>query len=88
MPKVASGDLFRDHQARDTELGRLARTYMERGDLVPDDITIRMMMEWVEAHEGEGGFLLDGFPRTLAQAEGLSAHALSLSIRLEQTGKD
>jgi len=69
VPKVASGDLFRDHQARDTELGRLARTYMERGDLVPDDVTIRMVMEWVEAHEGEGGFLLDGFPRTLAQAE-------------------
>jgi len=71
VPKVASGDLFRDHQARDTELGRLARTYMERGDLVPDDVTIRMVMEWVEAHEGEGGFLLDGFPRTLAQAEAL-----------------
>lgn len=71
VPKVASGDLFRDHQARDTELGRLARTYMERGDLVPDDVTIRMVMEWVEAHEGEGGFLLDGFPRTLAQTEAL-----------------
>ena len=71
VPKVASGDLFRDHQARDTELGRLARIYMERGDLVPDDITIRMVMEWVETHEGEGGFLLDGFPRTLAQAEAL-----------------
>ena len=71
VPTVASGDLFRDHQARDTELGRLARTYMERGDLVPDDVTIRMVMEWVEAHEGEGGFLLDGFPRTLAQAEAL-----------------
>jgi len=72
VPKVASGDLFRDHQARDTELGRLARTYMERGDLVPDDVTIRMVMEWVEAHEGEGGFLLDGFPRTLAQTEALA----------------
>lgn len=69
VPKVASGDLFRDHQARDTELGRLARIYMDRGDLVPDDVTIRMVMEWVESHEGEGGFLLDGFPRTLTQAE-------------------
>jgi len=71
VPKVASGDLFRDHQARDTELGRLARSYMERGELVPDDVTIRMVMEWVTAHEGEGGFLLDGFPRTLAQAQAL-----------------
>lgn len=71
VPKVASGDLFRDHQARDTELGRLARSYMERGELVPDDVTIRMVMEWVAAHEGQGGFLLDGFPRTLAQAQAL-----------------
>ena len=71
MPKVASGDLFRDHQARDTDLGRLARSYMERGALVPDDVTIKMVMEWVAAHEGEGGFLLDGFPRTLAQAQAL-----------------
>lgn len=71
VPKVASGDLFRDHQARDTELGRLARSYMERGELVPDDVTIKMVMEWVAAHEGEGGFLLDGFPRTLAQAQAL-----------------
>ena len=71
VPKVASGDLFRDHQARDTDLGRLARSYMERGALVPDDVTIKMVMEWVAAHEGEGGFLLDGFPRTLAQAQAL-----------------
>ncbi len=76
VPKVASGDLFRDHQARDTELGQLARSYMERGDLVPDDVTIRMVMEWVAAHEGEGGFLLDGFPRTLAQAEALDRELL------------
>ena len=71
VPRVASGDLFRDHQHRDTELGRLARSYMERGVLVPDDVTIRMVMEWTAAHEGEGGFLLDGFPRNLAQAEAL-----------------
>jgi len=84
VPKVASGDLFRDHQARDTELGRLARTYMERGDLVPDDVTIRMVMEWVEAHEREGGFLLDGFPRTLAQAESLDAMLKNLGTPLER----
>lgn len=71
IPGVASGDLFRDHQQRDTELGRLARSYMERGVLVPDDVTIGMVMEWVEAHRDVSGFLLDGFPRTLAQAEAL-----------------
>ena len=71
VPRVASGDLFRDHQRRDTELGRMARSYMERGVYVPDDVTIGMVMEWVKAHQDEGGFLLDGFPRTLAQAEAL-----------------
>ena len=70
-PRVSSGDLFRDHQQRDTELGRLARSYMERGVLVPDSVTIAMVGEWINAHEDEGGFLLDGFPRTLAQAESL-----------------
>ena len=71
LPKVSSGDLFRDHQQRDTELGRLARSYMERGALVPDDVTIRMVMEWIDREAGSGGFLLDGFPRTGGQAEAL-----------------
>ncbi len=72
VPRVSSGDLFRDHQSRNTELGRLAKSYMERGVYVPDDVTIGMVMEWIEAHEGQGGYLLDGFPRTLAQAEALN----------------
>lgn len=71
VPRVSSGDLFRDHQSRDTELGRLAKSYMERGVYVPDDVTIRMVMDWIEDHEGRGGYLLDGFPRTLAQAKSL-----------------
>ena len=71
LPKVSSGDLFRDHQQRDTELGRLARSYMERGVLVPDDVTIEMVMEWMEREAGSGGFLLDGFPRTEGQAAAL-----------------
>ena len=71
IPRVSSGDLFRDHQRRDTELGRLAHSYMERGVLVPDDVTIEMVMEWINSHQSAGGFLLDGFPRTLAQAKAL-----------------
>ena len=73
IPRISSGDLFRDHQRRDTELGRLARSYMERGILVPDDVSIEMVMEWVDSHQHAGGFLLDGFPRTLAQAKALDA---------------
>ena len=68
---ISSGDLFRDHQDRNTELGRLARSYMERGALVPDDVTIRMVMDWINAPEPSRGFVLDGFPRTLGQAEAL-----------------
>ena len=71
ITKMSSGDLFRDHQKRDTELGRLARSYMERGVYVPDDVTIGMVREWIDAPEQRRGFVLDGFPRTLAQAEAL-----------------
>ena len=71
IPRVSSGDLFRDHQKRGTELGLLARSYMERGLLVPDDVTIGMVMEWISDNAAGGGFLLDGFPRTRSQAEAL-----------------
>ena len=71
LSQVSSGDLFRDHQRRDTDMGRLARSYMERGALVPDEVTIGMMMEWINAQEQTGGFVLDGFPRTLGQAQAL-----------------
>ena len=77
VPSVASGDLFRDHQKRDTELGRLARSYMQRGVLVPDEVTISMVTEWIETEAGDGGFLLDGFPRTLGQAEALDGALLN-----------
>ena len=70
-PFVATGDLFRDHQRRDTELGRLARSYMRRGALAPDDVTIRMVKVWISAVAKEGRFLLDGFPRTINQARAL-----------------
>ena len=68
---VSSGDLFRDHQRRDTELGQLARSYMERGVYVPDDVTIGMITEWINDPDHAAGFVLDGFPRTQAQAQAL-----------------
>ncbi len=71
LPKVSSGDLFRDHQHRDTELGRLAGSYMEKGALVPDEVTIDMVMDWIGHQTNGRGYLLDGFPRTLAQAQAL-----------------
>ena len=68
---VASGDLFRKHQAQGTELGKLARTYMDRGELVPDEVTIRMVMERIGEPDAAAGYVLDGFPRTMEQAQAL-----------------
>ncbi len=71
VTRVASGDLFREHRRNDTDLGRLARSYMDKGVLVPDDVTIRMVTDWINEPEQAQGFVLDGFPRNIAQAEAL-----------------
>jgi len=71
VESASSGDLFRDHQRRGTELGQLARSYMERGAYVPDDVTIKMVMAWIDDPAHSAGFVLDGFPRTHAQAVAL-----------------
>lgn len=68
---IASGDLFRYHQEQGTELGLLAKGYMERGELVPDDVTIRMVLDRLGKDDCLQGFILDGFPRTLEQAVAL-----------------
>ena len=73
LPHVASGDLFRTHIKNQTELGQQAKAYMDRGDLVPDDITIAMVMDRLSQPDCARGALLDGFPRTLAQAQALDA---------------
>ena len=66
---IASGDLFRQALKQGTELGMKAKSYMERGVLVPNEITIRMVLERLSAPDCEGGAILDGFPRNLEQAE-------------------
>jgi adenylate kinase len=71
LPHVASGDLFRENLKNETELGRKAKVYMDRGELVPDDVTIAMVMERLSRPDCAGGAILDGFPRTIAQAEAL-----------------
>ena len=71
IPHVASGELFREHVEGQTELGRLAQSYMDRGELVPDEVTIRMVMERLDRPDCADGAILDGFPRTVAQAEAL-----------------
>ncbi|MBV9578304.1 MAG: adenylate kinase [Chloroflexi bacterium] len=71
VPHVASGELLREHRAMGTDLGVLAQEYMDRGDLVPDAVVVDMIADRLDEPDAEGGALLDGFPRTLAQAEAL-----------------
>lgn len=73
VPQVASGDLLREHRRRGTPLGRAAQAYMDRGDLVPDQLVIDMVVDRLERSDAERGALLDGFPRTRSQAEALDA---------------
>jgi adenylate kinase len=71
LPRVATGDLFRAAAREGSPLGLVARGYMERGELVPDEITVGMLLERLDAPDAERGVILDGFPRTRAQAEAL-----------------
>jgi len=71
LAHVASGDLFRDNLGRGTELGKIAKTYMDKGELVPDDVTVKMVLDRIAKPDCAKGFLLDGFPRTIPQAEAL-----------------
>lgn len=71
LTHVSSGDLFRMHLARGTELGRLAKSYMDRGELVPDDVTVQMALDRLHEPDCARGAILDGFPRTRVQAEAL-----------------
>ncbi len=68
---IATGDLFRQAQEQGTELGLEAKSYMEKGMLVPDEITMRMALERISDPDCEGGVIFDGFPRNLKQAEAL-----------------
>jgi adenylate kinase len=69
LARIATGDLLRQEVARGSELGRTAKTYIDGGDLVPDGVVIAMTRDRVVKANSEGGYILDGYPRTLAQAE-------------------
>ena len=71
VPAISTGDIFRANVSGETELGLQAKSYMDAGDLVPDEITVAMVKDRLAEDDAKGGFLLDGFPRTIAQAEQL-----------------
>jgi len=71
LAHVATGDLFRKEQESGSELGKMAKSYMDKGQLVPDEITVKMLLGRISAPDCAKGFILDGFPRTLEQAKAL-----------------
>jgi len=82
IPQVSTGDLFRENLKNGTELGLLAKGYMDRGELVPDQVTVGMVRERLSRPDAAKGAILDGFPRTIAQAEALGALLGELGSKL------
>jgi adenylate kinase len=85
LARIATGDLLREQVAAGTELGQVARRYMDRGDLVPDDLVIEMTRDRMVEANAEGGYVLDGYPRTLAQAEAAYRWAVARGIPFDLT---
>ncbi|HEY8482162.1 MAG TPA: adenylate kinase [Spirillospora sp.] len=83
IPKISTGDIFRANVSSGTELGRKAKQYMDRGDLVPDEITIAMVRDRLAEEDARHGFLLDGFPRNVPQAETLKKILAEWDVRLD-----
>jgi len=83
IPKISTGEIFRTNVSHGTELGQEARAYMERGDLVPDSVTIAMVRDRLAEGDAADGFLLDGFPRTLHQAKVLDEMLDDMGARLD-----
>ncbi len=83
IPKVSTGDIFRYNVSAGTELGRQAKSFMERGDLVPDEVTVAMVASRLQEDDALSGFLLDGFPRNVPQAETLKKMLADWGMRLD-----
>lgn len=84
IPHISTGDMFREAVKKGTKLGKEAQTYMDQGDLVPDDITIGIVRERLSQDDCAAGFLLDGFPRTVPQAKSLDETLSELSRELDR----
>jgi adenylate kinase len=71
IPQISTGDILRQNRADGTELGKKAQAYMDKGELVPDDLVVDLVTDRLAQPDAQGGYMLDGFPRTIAQAEAL-----------------
>jgi adenylate kinase len=83
IPQVSTGDMLREHRAKGTELGKKAQEYMDKGQLVPDEIILGMVKERLSQPDCQKGFILDGFPRTVAQAEALDKLLSEMGKKLD-----
>jgi adenylate kinase len=84
VPAISTGDIFRANVSGQTELGTQAKAYMDAGDLVPDEITVAMVKDRLAEDDATSGFLLDGFPRTIAQGEQLRESLADLGHKLDR----
>jgi len=84
IPHISTGDLFRANISKNTELGRRAKAFMDAGDLVPDEITVAMVSDRLAEPDAKAGFLLDGFPRTIPQAQQLRTSLADLGQTLDR----
>ncbi len=82
LPYIATGDMLRGNVKDETELGKQAKRYMDAGELVPDELIVQMAAERLQAEDAQDGFILDGFPRTIAQAEALERQLSELGRRI------
>lgn len=88
LPQISTGDLFRENLKNKTPIGEKAKEYMDKGELVPDDVVVQMLFDRISKPDCKKGYILDGFPRTIPQAEAFEAHlkrnhrmiALSLEV--------
>lgn len=83
IPHVSTGDLFRSNISQKTALGMEAKSYMDAGKLVPDELTVRLLLDRVAKDDCKNGYVLDGFPRTIAQAEVLDAEVAKLNDKID-----
>ncbi|WP_026865787.1 MULTISPECIES: adenylate kinase [Jeotgalicoccus] len=85
IPHISTGDMFRLAIKNETDLGKQAKEFMDQGELVPDEVTIGIVKERLSQSDAKGGFLLDGFPRTVEQAEALNKIMEELGSQIDQT---
>ena len=83
IPHISTGDIFRANIKNGTELGKEAKTYMDQGALVPDELTVRILLDRVAQDDCKNGYVLDGFPRTIPQAEVLDAELSKLNEKID-----